>query len=77
MDVVLFCIVGWLSISLRCAIDGAESESRRSGFLGRELGDRRFVSADFAAENLREGVIDGNERRQRVSVGRVRCRRWC
>jgi hypothetical protein len=40
------------------------------------LGDRRFNSADFAAEKLWEGVIDGNERWQRVLMGRVRCRRW-
>ena len=33
-------------------------------------GDRRFNSADFAAEKLWEGVIGGNERRQRVLMGR-------
>ncbi len=32
VDGVLFVVIGWLSNSWRCAIDGAESESGRSGF---------------------------------------------
>ena len=32
VDGVLFVVIGWLSNSLQCSIDGAESESGRSGF---------------------------------------------
>ncbi len=32
VDGVLFVVIGWLSNSLRCAIEGTESESGRSGF---------------------------------------------
>ncbi len=32
VDGVLFVVIGWLSDSLQCAIDDAESESGRSGF---------------------------------------------
>jgi len=37
VDSVIFVVIGWLCNSMQCAIGCAESESGRSGFLGREL----------------------------------------